>query len=53
MKLTLATFVSIDGVMQSPSDPAEDPRNGFALGGPTGPIIQGNHKVEAGIDVAH
>jgi hypothetical protein len=20
---------------------------------PTGPIIQGNHKVEAGIDVAH
>jgi dihydrofolate reductase len=39
MKLTLSTFVSIDGVMQSPSDPAEDPRDGFGLGGWLVPFI--------------
>jgi dihydrofolate reductase len=32
-KLIASTFVSLDGVMQSPSGPLEDPAGGFALGG--------------------
>ncbi len=32
-KLIASTFVSLDGVMQAPGGPEEDPTQGFALGG--------------------
>src|SRR5687768_9716251 len=32
-KLAINTFVSLDGVMQSPGGPDEDPTGGFAHGG--------------------
>lgn len=32
-KLIVSTFVSLDGIMQSPGGPEEDPTGGFTLGG--------------------
>lgn len=36
-KIVAATFVSLDGVMQAPGGPEEDPTGGFKLGGWTWP----------------
>lgn len=37
-KLTAAVFVSLDGVMQAPGGPTEDPTGGFRFGGWTAPF---------------
>ena len=36
-KIIVATFTSLDGVMQAPGGPKEDPTGGFAFGGWTAP----------------
>jgi hypothetical protein len=35
LKILAATFVSLDGVMQAPGGPEEDPTGGFRYGGST------------------
>ena len=37
-KLTAAVFISLDGIMQAPGGPDEDPTSGFYLGGWTAPF---------------
>ncbi|MFL6829110.1 MAG: dihydrofolate reductase family protein [Sphingomicrobium sp.] len=41
-KLTGAVFLSLDGVMQAPGGPEEDPTSGFTLGGWTHPFFTGD-----------
>ncbi|HEY1877750.1 MAG TPA: dihydrofolate reductase family protein [Rhizomicrobium sp.] len=36
-RIIVSTFISLDGVMQAPGGPQEDPTGGFALGGWTAP----------------
>src|SRR5690348_4420576 len=36
-KIIVTTFTSLDGVMQAPGGPQEDPTSGFTLGGWTAP----------------
>ena len=38
-KIIVATFISLDGVMQAPGGPQEDPTGGFTLGGWTAPYF--------------
>ena len=38
-KIVVLTFVSLDGVMQAPGGPEEDPQGGFAFGGWTVPYF--------------
>ena len=38
-KILVATFTSLDGVMQAPGGPQEDPTGGFTFGGWTAPYF--------------
>ena len=38
-KLVVTTMLSLDGVMQAPGGPEEDPSDGFAYGGWTAPFV--------------
>lgn len=50
-KLIASTFASLDGVMQAPGGPEEDPTGGFAFGGWMAPFgDEGMDLAEAGFD---
>ena len=38
-RIVVATFISLDGIMQAPGGPQEDPTGGFTLGGWTAPYF--------------
>jgi len=49
-RLIASAFVSLDGVMQAPGGPEEDPTGGFAFGGWVAPYWQGDDSLDAAMD---
>jgi len=47
-KLIVAAFISLDGVVQAPGGPDEDPSGGFAHGGWIVPYVHGGDEVMGG-----
>ncbi|RYZ43001.1 MAG: dihydrofolate reductase [Myxococcaceae bacterium] len=47
-KLSVAAFISLDGVVQAPGGPEEDPSGGFAHGGWVVPYADGSGEVMGG-----
>jgi hypothetical protein len=43
-KLVVMEYTSLDGVIQAPGHPAEDPEGGFAHGGWTGPLMSDHQR---------
>lgn len=41
-KIIVITMITLDGVMQAPGGPEEDPSNGFEYGGWTAPYVEAN-----------